>query len=171
MQERKWFVIQTKPRNEKKVFEQIVKKDIEVFLPLLQTIRLWSDRKKKIQVPMFPGYIFVHGNENERVNAISNTFGAMRYVMYQKRPAVLSDSEITSIKISLLAPERIRIEETSVSVGDLVEITHGIFRGLKGYIVQFRGNYKLIVNIIELNTAFSVQLNSSEVRRINEINN
>lgn len=164
--ERKWYVIHTKPRNEKKVFEQIINKDIEAFLPLILTIRYWSDRKKKLLVPLFPGYVFVNTDEEGRKKAISNTYGAMRYVMYQKRPAIISDGEIKNIKLSLQAPEKIKVEEKKIIEGDLVEITGGIFRGLTGYIKEIWGHYKLIVNIMELNSTFSVQLSSSEVKLI-----
>jgi transcription antitermination factor NusG len=77
---RKWYVIRTKPRWEKKVALQIEKKQIEVFLPILEKIRIWSDRKKKIQDPMFSGYVFVRADETERLTAISNTPGAMGYI-------------------------------------------------------------------------------------------
>ncbi len=164
-----WFVIQTKPRNEKKVHEQISQKNIDVFLPLIQTIRIWSDRKKKIFVPLFPGYIFVLGNETERQRAISQTYGAIKYVMYQKRPAIVSPKEIENIKLSLQAPEKIKIEDKQIIQGDLVEITSGLFKGLTGYILEIRGNYKIIVNILELNTTFSVQLSSSEVKLVKSV--
>ena len=166
-----WYVIHTKPKNEKKVFEQIISKDIEVFLPMIQTVRYWSDRKKKLMVPLFPGYVFVNSDEGERIRAISNTYGALRYLMYQKRPAIVSEKEILNIKLSLQAPEKIRIEEKSIMEGDLVEITGGIFRGLTGYIKEIRGHYKLIVNIIELNSTFSVQLSSSEVKQLKPLIN
>ena len=169
--DKNWYVIQTKPRNEKKVLEQIEKKEIEVYLPLMQTVRIWSDRKKKIYVPLFPGYIFVHGDEPERHRAISKTYGAIRYVMFQKRPAVVSKGEIENIKLSLQAPEKISIEDRQIMQGDLVEITGGLFKGLTGYIIELRGNYKIIVNIIELNTTFSVQLSSSEVKLVQRIEN
>jgi transcription antitermination factor NusG len=159
-----WYVIHTKPRNEKKVFEQINNKEIEVFLPLIQTVRYWSDRKKKLMVPLFPGYVFVNTDENDRLKAIANTYGALRYVMYRKRPAVVSDKEIINIKLSLQAPEKIKIEEKQIMEGDLVEITGGIFKGLSGYIKEIRGHYKIIVNILELNSTFSVQLSSSDVK-------
>lgn len=167
--EKKWYVIQTKPKNENKVFEQISRKNIEVFLPLIQTVRYWSDRKKKLMVPLFPGYVFVNTCRDERIKAISNTYGALRYVMYQKKPAVITEKEINNIKISLQAPEKIKIEENSISEGDFVEITGGIFKGLTGYIKEIRGNYKLIVNIVELNSTFSVQLNSSEIKLLKPI--
>jgi transcription antitermination factor NusG len=163
-QEKNWYVIHTKPKNEKKVYEQIVSKDIEVFLPLIQTVRYWSDRKKKLMIPLFPGYVFVNTDEDERIKAISNTYGALRYVMYQKRPAVVSDREVMNIKLSLQAPEKVKIEEKQIMEGDLVEITGGIFKGLTGYIKEIRGHYKLTVNIVELNSTFSVQLSSSEVK-------
>lgn len=164
--EKNWYVIHTKPRNEKKVFEQIFNKEIEVFLPLIQTVRYWSDRKKKLLIPLFPGYVFVNTDENERLKAIANTYGALRYVMYQKRPAIISNKEITNIKLSLQTPEKIKIEEKQIMEGDLVEITGGIFKGLSGYIKEIRGHYKIIVNILELNSTFSVQLSSSEVKHL-----
>ena len=169
MSSKKWFVIHTKPRNERKVLEQVVGKEIEAYLPMIETIRFWSDRRKKVQVPLFPGYVFVHGNETERINAISNTYGAIKYVMFQKRHAVIKDEEISNIMISLKAPDRVRIEDTHIMVGDLVEITYGLFKGLKGFITQIRGNYKLTVNIVELNTTFSVHLSNAEVKLIKRL--
>ncbi|MFA7360708.1 MAG: UpxY family transcription antiterminator [Candidatus Kapaibacterium sp.] len=165
--DKKWYVLQTKPLQEKKVFEQINKKNIEVYLPFVETIRYWSDRKKKVKVPLFPGYLFVHADKNKRYEAISSTIGALRYLVYQKRFAVVKEEEINNIRISLIEPERVKIENVNLYEGDKVEITRGIFKGLKGAIVQFRGNYKLMVNIIEMNTTFSVELSNSEVKLIN----
>jgi transcription antitermination factor NusG len=145
-----WYVLQTKPRNEKVVLSQIEQKNIEVYVPFTEKIRIWSDRKKKIQVPLFSGYVFIHANEEERVRAVSNTIGAIRYIFFQSRPAVVSDREIELIKNSLLEPEKISIEETKIRKGDPILVTHGLFKGMKGYVNEFRGNYKLTVNIEEL---------------------
>lgn len=167
--EKNWYVLQSKPKNELKVYKQLVNKDIEVYLPLIDTIRYWSDRKKKIQVPLFPGYLFVYGDSNERYKAISDTPGAIRYIMYQKRHAIITEEEINFIRLSLQEPERVKIEDANLIEGDFVEIVHGIFKGLKGYIVQLRGNYKLMVSIVEMNTTFSVQLSNSEVKLVQKI--
>jgi len=170
--EKKWYVIQTVPRNERKVVEQIMMKDVEVYLPQIQTMRIWSDRKKMIDVPLIPGYVFVHtSSREERIKAISNTLGAIRYLMYLQRPAIVSDQEIQNIRISLQAPEKVKIEEKFINVGDFVLITHGLFKGLTGYISMLRGNYKLTVNIKELETALSVQLSSSDVTLLQKLNN
>jgi len=165
-----WYVIQTKPRYEKKVFEQILYKDIEAYLPLIENIRYWSDRKKKTKEPLFPGYVFINGSEEERYLAITNNTGALRYLMFEKRPARINQDEINNIKISLKAPEKINIEDIKISKGDIVEVTYGVFKGLKGEIIQLRGSYKLIVKIVELNTSISVQLSNSEVKLLEEHN-
>lgn len=165
-----WFVMRTKPRNEFKVFEQIISKDIEAFLPKVERIRIWSDRKKKIFVPLFPSYLFIYGDNNERLNAISNTIGAMGYLMYRKRPAVITEKEIENIKISLIEPDRIKVEAIQITEGDTVEITYGPFIGLTGIIKEIRGSYKLVVNITELSASLNIELNASEVKLLKKSN-
>lgn len=169
--DRNWFVIQTRPRYEKKVNEQIERKDIETFLPLILTIRKWSDRKKKITIPMFSGYLFVHANEEERQEAIRETVGALRYIFYRNRPAVVSDKELENIKLSLQDSERFKIENTNISKGDFVKITGGMFTGMEGVVTELRGKYKLTINIIELSMSLNIILNSNEVKLLEKINN
>ena len=164
--DRKWYVLQTKPRNEGIVSKQIEIKDIECFLPLIEKIKIWADRKKKVFVPLFSGYVFVYATEAERIKAISNTIGAIKYIYFEKRPAVVSEKEIEVIKKALAEPEKIRIEDKKLKKGDEIIITHGIFKGMKGYINEFRGNYKLTVNLEELTYSFSIILSSSEVSLI-----
>ena len=160
---KRWFVLQTKPRKEKVVLQQIEQKKIEVYSPFIEKIRIWSDRKKKIQVPLFSGYVFIHGDESERLKAITDTIGAMKYIYFQKRPAVVNDREIEIIKQALLSPEKISIEEKMIKKGDLIIVSHGLFKGMKGYVNEFRGKYKLTVNLEELSYSFNIILNSNEV--------
>lgn len=161
--ERKWYALQTKPRSEIVVSKQLENKDIEYFLPLIEKVRIWSDRKKKIKVPLFSGYVFVHATEKERIYAISETFGAVKYIFYENRPAVISDREIEIIKTAVSDPEKISIEDKKIKKGDMIYVTHGIFKGMKGIVNEFRGNYKLTVNLEEISFSFSIILNSNEV--------
>ncbi len=161
-----WYVLQTKPRNEKVVLSQIERKKIEVYAPFVEKVRIWSDRKKKIQMPLFSGYVFIFADEEERVRAITNTTGAIKYLYYEKRPARVSEREIELIKQTLLEPEKISIEEKKIKKGDSILVTRGIFKGMKGYVNEFRGKYKLTVNLEELSYSFSIILNSNEVSLI-----
>jgi transcription antitermination factor NusG len=168
--EKKWYVVQTRPLFEKKVLKQIEDKRIEVFLPEIETIRFWSDRKKRVHKPLFSGYLFVHADPDERLNAIANTVGALRYVMYQKRPAIVSEREIESIKISLNLSERINVENKTFQKGDEVIITNGPLSGLQGIVTETRGHYKLLVNITELSASLSIELFADEINHLKKIN-
>ena len=160
---KKWFVLQAKPRTEALVYKQIFGKGIKAFLPQVEKVRIWSDRKKKVSVPLFPGYVFVYGDEEERIRAIENTSGAIRYIFFEGRPAEIRSREIKLIEDSLKEPEKITLEEKRISKGDDVIVTHGIFKGMKGKVNEFRGNYKLTVNLEELSYSFSIILGTGEV--------
>ncbi len=163
MEPKKWFVLQTRPRNESVVQRQVQARSIETFLPQIEKIRIWSDRKKKIQEPLFPGYLFVHGSEDDRISAISGTAGALKYVFFEGRPAEVSEREIILIKDSLKEPEKISLEQMKINRGDEIVVTHGVFKGMKGRVNEFRGNYKLTVNLEELSYSFSIILSLGEV--------
>jgi transcription antitermination factor NusG len=169
-EDKKWYVIQTRPLFEKKVLKQIEDKKIEAFLPEIETIRIWSDRKKRIHKPLFSGYLFVHADPDERLYAISNTVGALKYVMYQKRPAIVSPKEIDSIKISLNLAERVNVENNIFTKGDEVIITSGPLSGLQGIVSEARGHYKLLINITELSASLSIELFADEISHLKKIN-
>ena len=156
--------MRTKPRNEMKVVGQVEKKGVEVYFPRVPEIRIWSDRKKKVLVPLFSSYVFVYADAEERGRAIRETIGAVNYIMYKKRPAIVKEQEIENIKISLIVPERVKIEKTKIGEGDFVQIKSGPFKGLTGNIVQVRGNYKILVNIEEIGYSLSVEVLPSEVQ-------
>lgn len=164
-EKRNWLVIRTRPRWEMKVYNQIVQKKIDTFLPLITTIKQWSDRKKKVQIPMFNSYIFVNVTPEERLRAIRETIGALNYIYYNKRPAVVSDIEIELIKLSLNSPEKIKIESGLVTKGDYVQVISGPFTGMFGIITELRGNYKLSVNLYELSMSLNIVVNPNEIKK------
>lgn len=164
-EKRNWLVIRTRPRWEMKVYNQIVEKKIDTFLPLITTIKQWSDRKKKIQIPMFNSYLFVNVTPEERILAIKETVGAMNYIYYNKRPAVVSNLEIESIKLSLVTPEKVKIESNLVTKGDYVKVISGPFTGMMGIVTELRGNYKLTVNLYELSMSLNIVVNPNEIKK------
>jgi transcriptional antiterminator RfaH len=75
------------------VTERLTKTGFEMYCPTIKTLRQWSDRKKKVEAPMFPGYIFAHVNEKERL-AILNDPGVLNYVFWLGKPAVVREEEL-----------------------------------------------------------------------------
>ena len=93
-----WYAIFTKPRSEKKVLQRMLDNDIEAFLPLIKTVRQWSDRKKTLEVPLIPSYIFVFLPERElyRTLPIQGTVSVLKHL---GKPAKVREVEIENLRI------------------------------------------------------------------------
>lgn len=157
---RYWRVLYTQPRAEKKVFERLVEENIETYLPLYTTIRRWSDRKKKVELPLFNSYVFVKVNEAERMQALE-ILGVVRYVYYLNQPALVRQKEIDAIKRFLNKTEGLKIR---VETGDSVEIASGPMEGVYGKVIRV-SKEKLILRIEQLNMSLVAEVEKTQVRK------
>jgi len=144
----KWYVIYTKPRSEKKVAERLVESGYEAYCPVISVMKQWSDRKKKVQVPMFPSYVFIKISDLERKNVLVDR-GVINYVFWQGKPAVVQENEITAVKRIAEKGKSILIENNKLLKGETVTIPNGPFKGLEG-VVQKSDEKKLSVLIKQL---------------------
>jgi transcription antitermination factor NusG len=140
-----WNVLYTTPRAEKKVYDRLIEMGVETYLPLYKTIRQWSDRKKKVEVPLFNSYIFVRSPEKQRFEILS-VYGVVRYLYYLGKPAIIRQKEIDGIRRFLNQSEGYKI---SVEVGDKVQIASGVMEGVFGEVVRI-GKDKLVLQIEQL---------------------
>src|SRR5271169_2669926 len=92
-----WYALYTCPRHEKRVAEQIEQRHISCFLPLYRSIRRWRDRRKELELALFPGYVFVHIGAEDRLRVLQ-TPSVVRFVSFAGRPAALDDREIESLR-------------------------------------------------------------------------
>lgn len=129
-----WYVIYTKPRNEKKVAERLQQIGITVYCPMVTMIKQWSDRKKKVQIPLMNSYVFVclEDKEREKVFQIS---GVVRYLFWLGKPAMVREEEISALQEGL-KETMTSFEVKGLKVGDLLPISSGPFQGKEGIIKQ-----------------------------------
>ncbi len=135
-----WFVFHTKPRNEKKVANRLESKGFEVYLPLQKMLRQWSDRKKKVEEPLYKSYVFLNGTETERQEAIQ-TPGIVRSLFDNGQPAIVRDEEIQAIRTFLGELEN--YPEATINqfnIGDSIDIKSGALKGLQGKYVDRHGD-------------------------------
>lgn len=135
---KKWYVLYTAPRAEKKVKERLLSSGIDCWLPLHLTSRVWSDRIKKVEVPLFPSYIFVYCEESELLSLL-RIYGVIRIVYYSGKPAVVQPKEIKAIEEFL--------EEAAdyvLCTGDEVEILCGAMKNVSGKIRKIKKNYLVL---------------------------
>lgn len=164
-----WFVLKTKPFHEKKVYANLVKKECNVFLPLVQTIRQWSDRKKKMQVPLIPSVVFIKCTLKD-LHLLYGEIGIVCVLHYLKKPAIVKEYEIDNLKILVneFVGEDIVFEAESILPGQLVEVINGPFKGMIAESILSNGKHRIKVKIAALNTQCAINIPSSYVRAINK---
>jgi len=162
----KWYAIYTKPRFEKKVTTILNKANFEVYTPMIQTVRQWSDRKKKLIVPLIPSYVFVK-MEAAKLHNLLQYNGVVGVLKYLKKPAVVQDYEINNLKIICKSPDLIEnIEGKKFTKSQALQITRGPFAGLYGEFVQHQGKHKVLLHVASLGLIITVQLPLSYVESI-----
>ncbi|MBX2963407.1 MAG: UpxY family transcription antiterminator [Cyclobacteriaceae bacterium] len=135
-EEKKWFVFYTKSRQEKKVTEILTRRGFEVFLPLVKVLRQWSDRKKKVEVPLFNSYLFVNTVEH-KLQEVLHVPGIAWAIRHNGKPAILQEKEYQLIKRLLDTGLTIDvIPVTDVEAGDWVEVLDGPLKSAVGQVLS-----------------------------------
>jgi len=162
-----WYVIKTKPFSEKKACANLDKKGYHVFLPLMKTIRQWSDRKKKLQVPLIPSVIFIFCTHRE-LQFLYGEIGISGVLKYLNKPAIVKDYEIENLKILVdqFEGQVISTKQESILPGQLVEVIEGPFKGLLAESVVQNGKHRIKVKISVLNTEYMVNIPYAFVRSL-----
>ena len=116
---KKWFVLCTKPRNELKVTERLTRIGVEVYTPTKIEVRQWSDRKKKVTIPLLPSMVLVQLLEKE-VDVVFDVPGAVRFLFEHGKRASVSNEEVLAMKSYLETV--VQKESKTLAVGDLVKV-------------------------------------------------
>ena len=127
-----WYALYTESRQEKKVATRLAQLDIEVYCPLVIQVRQWSDRKKKVEVPLLPSYVFVKLEPNNR-EQVFQVSGVVRYLYWLGQPAIVKDAEIELMQ-KWLQDKVTSFEIVGIQPGTLYEIPSGPFIGQKGIV-------------------------------------
>ncbi|HRL71291.1 MAG TPA: UpxY family transcription antiterminator [Flavobacterium sp.] len=139
-----WYVIYTKPKWEKKVAEQLAEAGIDCYCPLITQIRQWSDRKKKVEVPLFNSYVFVQLDESER-NSVFQSAGVVRYLFWLGKPAIVRHEEIEVIKKWINTSDAADIMVDRYKIGDAIQLESGPFSAQKAIVQEVTNTYYVLV--------------------------
>jgi transcriptional antiterminator NusG len=157
-----WFAVWTRSRHEQSVRDQLAMKGIEVYLPTVSRWSRWSDRKKRIDWPLFPGYCFARCVQDLRLPVL-NCFGVVNIVSFSGKPAPIPDEQIGAIR--LLIASGLEYESyPSLREGNVVEVMHGPLAGVIGRLVRKGANMRLVLSVDTISVAVSVEVDSADVR-------
>jgi transcription antitermination factor NusG len=134
---RKWLAVYTRPRWEKKVNQLLAEKGLESYCPLNKVRRKWSDRMKTVEEPLFKSYVFVKVSDEDRA-AVRMTHGAINFVYWNGKPAVIKEKEITAIRRFLNEYENVEARPAELKLNQRVRITNGTLMDHEGKVLDIR---------------------------------
>jgi transcription antitermination factor NusG len=162
----RWYAVYTRPHHERKVCRNLEEIRIDAYLPLCTTLRQWSDRKKKVSVPLFSCYVFVHINPKDYFRVLGIP-GIIRYVSFEGKAAAIPEKQIKLLKNIL--EQDIESEEVfdSFYKGAQVQIMAGPLTGITGELVSFLGKKRIVISIPELNKSIVLSVPVSYLKIMN----
>lgn len=140
-----WYAVYTSAHCEKKVAEQIRLRSIEYFLPLYETIHRWKDRRMRLQLPLFPGYVLVHTMPQDH-RAVVQIPGVVRFVSFNGAPASLPEEEIAALRTGLASGLRAE-PHPYLAIGRRVRVKAGPLCGVTGKLVRRKQHYRIVISI------------------------
>ncbi|MBV9340160.1 MAG: UpxY family transcription antiterminator [Acidobacteria bacterium] len=156
-----WYAAYTHARHEKKVAQQLKDRGIEHFLPVYSSMRRWKDRRKQIDLVLFPGYVFVHLHMAERLRVLELP-GVVRFVCFNGQPAVLPGSDVQALRNGLAHGLRAETHPY-LTIGRRVKVTHGPLSGAQGILVRFKTNWRLVIAIDAIMRSVCVEIDEADV--------
>ena len=168
MMDKQWIVVRSKPRSEKVAHNELVKKNIEAYLPLLKERRKWSDRKKWVEFPLFSSYLFARIDIKDSIFVLQ-TQGVNTIVKFGKQIAIVQNSVIEAIRLAMEGGYELEPVEYFVE-GNRVEVVAGPMKGVKGIVAKLKGQNRLIIKIDAIQQALSIQIESKFIRNLNSKN-
>ena len=164
-----WYAIYTRSKAEKKVEIELGFLEIESYLPLITRYRQWSDRKKKVEEPLFRSYIFVHIHESQ-LYTVRNVPNVARFVSFEGKPTIVPDEQIKAIRYYLDEQEdREDIDTSIIHEGQLVRIKQGQMEGLIGRMVHYRNKHRLMVQIEAVGQVIALNIPRSKVEPVKNV--
>jgi transcription antitermination factor NusG len=161
-----WFAVQTRSRHEKKVADEIQDKGISCFLPQVTRLHQWSDRRKKVDLPLFPGYVFVHTLTSPEARlSVLRTPGVAGFVGSQGKGTPIPDKQIDDIRVIL--EQKVPFElYPFLEVNQRVRIRGGCLHGVEGILVAKNPDKSLVVSIELIKRSIMVRVTGYELEKV-----
>ncbi|QTE36695.1 UpxY family transcription antiterminator [Mucilaginibacter gossypii] len=160
----KWYPVYTNPRAEKKAYEALVSKGINVYLPLHRQLKQWSDRRKWVEEPLLKSYLFVNIAEQEQAEVLM-TKGIARFLYFSGKPAVMPDKQIHELKLLMASPYELEVTEEDLQPGEKIIIRAGALKGMTGEVVSRRSQKQLILRLESIGYSIIVNVAASLIER------
>jgi transcription antitermination factor NusG len=157
----RWYAAYTAPRHEKYVTQQMDGRRIHCFLPLYRSVRRWKDRRMQVELPLFPGYVFVHMALRDRLQVLQLP-GVVQLVSFSGKPAALPDAEIEALRNGL-AGNFCAEPHPYLTVGRRVRVRTGSVAGLEGILLRRKQKFRVVLSIQLIQRSVAIEVDEADI--------
>ena len=158
----RWYVACTLARHEKAIADRLRCKEIETYLPLYWAVRSWGQRRAKVELPLFPGYVFVRTEITRKVRVLEHP-GVVRLVGLNGKATPIADEDMHKLRTSLSACKAAEPYPYLIA-GRRIRIKSGPLLGVEGIIVRRKGSVRLIVRVDLIQRAVMLELDAVDAQ-------
>jgi transcription antitermination factor NusG len=166
--EPRWYAAYTCANHEKRVAAELLAREVEHYLPLYKSVRRWKDRRVQLELPLFPGYVFVRLALCDRMRVVPIP-SLVRLVGFNGLPAALADEEMEILRLGL-GQSLLAEPHPFLTVGRRVRIAGGPFAGLEGVLKRKKSNLRVVVSLELIQRSVAVDVDAADVTPLNSRN-
>lgn len=156
-----WYAVHVRSRHERQVARQLEERHVNFLLPVYRSVRKWKDRRKELDLVLFPGYVFVNLDLQNKLRVLQIP-GVARFVSFQGAPAALGEQDIDLLSKGLT--QGVRAEpHPYLKVGKRVRVKHGPLTGMEGILVRKKEKFRLVVSLDLIMRSVMVEVDESDV--------
>ena len=157
----RWYAAHVYSRHEKQVVTQLQERKVDCFLPVYRSVRRWKDRRKELDLVLFPGYVFVRLDIRDRLRVLQLP-SVVRFVSFGGHPAPLPDGEIETLSHGLAGG--IRAEpHPYLKVGHRVRVKYGPLSGAQGILIRRKDKCRLVLSVDLIMRSVAVEVDEADV--------
>jgi transcription antitermination factor NusG len=159
-----WYVVYTYPRHEKRVAERLEQAQVEYFLPLYRTTHLWADRRKGVELPLFPGYVFVRIALVHRLRVLE-TPSIVRFVGIGQYPTPMPENEVATLRRGLSRGAKVE-PHPFLKIGERMRIKAGPFQGVEGVMIRSKNVVRVVLSIDLIMRSVAVEVEIADLEPV-----
>lgn len=159
-----WFAVHTHSHCESRVSSYLEAKGMANYLPAREEVHQWKDRKRKVSVPLFPGYLFIQMPEGAPWLPVLQVPGVVQIVGHGTQPQAISDAEIESVRLAVSSRAGCWTYPY-LTEGSWVLVKRGPLKGLEGYLVRVKNQARVVITVHALAQAVAVEVDARDVER------
>jgi transcription antitermination factor NusG len=163
--EARWFAVHTGYKHEKKVVELLDKKGITAYVPLQKLTRVYTRKKKQVELPLINCYVFVKITKQQYVPVLQTQF-IHRFLMIRRNLLAIPEAEIELLRQIVGEAIPVEVDTATLHEGDAVEVIAGQLTGLQGTLIEKRGRKQLVIALKTLGYDLLMEVNPSHVRKL-----